>query len=59
MGPMDSHFPGKYLIILIEDLDLVTGQMRIIENKGSPANALNWEGTEGFPQLGIKFKALD
>jgi len=49
MRPMDSHFPGKYLIIPIEDLDLVTVQMRIIGSKGSPANALSWEGTESFP----------
>jgi hypothetical protein len=56
---VDNHFPGKNPIELIEDLDLVTVQMRIIGCEGSPANALSREGTEGFPQLGIKLKVLD
>jgi|GEM_PF-2614520 hypothetical protein len=40
VGPVDSHFPGKYPIGLIEDLNLVTAQMRILGSEGSPANVL-------------------
>ena len=45
----DGHSPRRDLIVLVQDLDVVTVQMRIVDSEGSPPDIIGWESNEGFP----------